>query len=781
MAVGDENILSTSAIASKAATSVDLAMLAESPRVKADGGLMPPMVSYAQNFEDVMLRRALQDIEAGFYVDVGAGDPDADSVTRWFYENGWRGINVEPDPRYFARLEERRPEDTNVQCAVGAANGNIIFNVSPVVGLSTGSERRLAEIANIEHLVTKPMVVPAVTLDQLFTLSCGKAIEFLKIDAEGMEDEILKSMSFMSYRPRIIVAEATMANNQQSSHQIWEPRLLNNGYQLAWFDGLNRFYVRQEDEWRSLLFVVPPCYFDNFFQVTIDAHVKEVAERVAITEHDLAVSRAETEEARREAVKTVERYEAALSEATAKATAAGARAEAIEAEAHRTAAEFELRKAVLESDLERSRVEAAGALRGQQNAEAEADRAAAEFELRKAVVESDLERSRVEAAGALRGQQNAEAEAHRAAAEFEVRKAVLESDLERSRVAEAEAAERVAVLEVTLVRAKREAAEALRREQTAEAELAEALHRQQTSEPQRAMEAAALKKGGTISRLNLVARWHIARLLSVARRAARQRDWPNAEIAYSSIIAVCGTIPRIWLQYGHALKEQGNLTGAERAYREALTLDPSDPEAHLQLGHALKLGGASAPATEAYVEAFRLRPSFDAARRELVAMEFSARQLAEIVLTADLKPPPAGHQPLPKGVSGARGRLLLEIARAASRRGDWPAAAEKYERLLTKFSGAAAVWTQLGHAFKEQGLLQEAQGAYFEALKRNRNNADTFLHLGHALKLQAEHEASLKAYLWAFRLQPNLVAVHEELEAHGIGAQQRLELLKQTV
>ena len=614
------------------------------------------------------------------------------------------------------------------------------------------------------------MIVPAVTLDQLFTLSCGKIIEFLKIDAEGMEDEILRSMSFISYRPRLIVVEATMANNQKPSHKIWEPRLLNNGYKFAWFDGLNRFYVRQEDEWRLLLFVVPPCYFDNFFRVTIDAHVKEVTERVAITEHDLAVSRAETEEARRKAVKTVERYEAALSESTAKATAAGARAEAIEAEAHRAAAELELRKAVLETQLERSRVEAAEA---------------------------------------LRGQQNAEAEAHRAAAEFEVRKAVLESDLERSRVAEAGAAERVAVLEVTLVRAKREAAEALRREQTAEAELAEALHRQQaaeaelaealhrqqaaeaelaealhrqqTSEPQRAMEAAAVKKGGTISPLNLVARWHIARLLRVARRAARQRDWQNAEISYSSIIAVCGTIPRIWLQYGHALKEQGNLTGAERAYREALTLDPSDPEAHLQLGHALKLRGAYAPATEAYVDAFRLRPSFDAARRELVAMGFSARQFAEVVLTADLKAPPARHQPLAKGVSGARGRLLLEIARSASRRRDWPAAAAKYERLLTKFSGVAAVWTQLGHAFKEQGLHQEAQGAYLEALKRDRNNADTFLHLGHALKLQAEDEASLKAYLWAFRLQPNLLAVHEELETHGIGAQQRLELLKQTV
>ena len=54
-------------------------------------------VSYAQNFEDVMLWRALKHISNGFYIDVGAWSPDIDSVTRIFYEHGWRGVNVEPN------------------------------------------------------------------------------------------------------------------------------------------------------------------------------------------------------------------------------------------------------------------------------------------------------------------------------------------------------------------------------------------------------------------------------------------------------------------------------------------------------------------------------------------------------------------------------------------------------------------------------------------------------------------------------------------------------------
>src|SRR4051794_12375444 len=81
------------------------------PRVALNGTLLPAMTSYAQNFEDVIIRRALQDIEGGFYVDIGAFDGSLDSVTRWFYDHGWRGINIEPNPQLFANLQRDRPED----------------------------------------------------------------------------------------------------------------------------------------------------------------------------------------------------------------------------------------------------------------------------------------------------------------------------------------------------------------------------------------------------------------------------------------------------------------------------------------------------------------------------------------------------------------------------------------------------------------------------------------------------------------------------------------------
>ena len=71
-----------------------------------------------------MLWRALSGVRHGFYIDVGAGDPDRDSVTRAFYERGWHGINVDPDPGCFAALTERRERDVNLPVALADAPGH---------------------------------------------------------------------------------------------------------------------------------------------------------------------------------------------------------------------------------------------------------------------------------------------------------------------------------------------------------------------------------------------------------------------------------------------------------------------------------------------------------------------------------------------------------------------------------------------------------------------------------------------------------------------------------
>lgn len=81
------------------------------------------MISYAQNFEDAMLARLFPNKRDGFYVDVGAHDPTVISVTRYFYDIGWHGINIEPVPEDHAKFVRDRPRDINLQLAVGDRPG----------------------------------------------------------------------------------------------------------------------------------------------------------------------------------------------------------------------------------------------------------------------------------------------------------------------------------------------------------------------------------------------------------------------------------------------------------------------------------------------------------------------------------------------------------------------------------------------------------------------------------------------------------------------------------
>src|SRR5262249_26863323 len=129
----------------QAATTQPISDLAAASRNKM------PFVSYAQNCEDVMLHRALRTVQHGFYVDVGANDPVCHSVTKAFYERGWRGINIEPVPSWFEKIEADRAEDINLQIAITDTDGGEAdFYEVADTGLSTLHEPTALRHAN-EH------------------------------------------------------------------------------------------------------------------------------------------------------------------------------------------------------------------------------------------------------------------------------------------------------------------------------------------------------------------------------------------------------------------------------------------------------------------------------------------------------------------------------------------------------------------------------------------------------------------------------------------------------
>jgi FkbM family methyltransferase len=220
-------------------------------------------ISYAQNNEDVMLYRALREVKEGFYIDVGAQDPVIDSVTKAFYERGWRGINIEPNEEYFRKLQDDRPHDINLMTAVGCEPGAISFYEVVHTGLSTTSAvyaRGHAEAGHEVHLRN----VACTTLDKICT-DCGvETVHFLKIDVEGSERAVLEGFSFETVRPWIVVLEATEPNSTREVSAEWEHLLVGRRYRFVYFDGLNRFYIAAEHADLARHFSCPPNPFDQF-------------------------------------------------------------------------------------------------------------------------------------------------------------------------------------------------------------------------------------------------------------------------------------------------------------------------------------------------------------------------------------------------------------------------------------------------------------------------------------------------------------------------------------
>lgn len=220
------------------------------------------MISYAQNFEDITLWRALRDISNGHYVDVGALHPEIDSVTKWFYDQGWNGINLEPVPEMFAIIEAARPRDTNICAAAGAVAGLAEMAVVPEsLGLSSLDVSAVAANVAMPYTLVQVEVRP---LREVLEPFVGHDIHFLKIDAEGTEHDVLVGMDFTRFRPWVVVVEATEPLSQTKTAEKWEDILVGANYQHAYFDGLNEFYVAAEKIELARKLAVPPNAFDKF-------------------------------------------------------------------------------------------------------------------------------------------------------------------------------------------------------------------------------------------------------------------------------------------------------------------------------------------------------------------------------------------------------------------------------------------------------------------------------------------------------------------------------------
>lgn len=219
-------------------------------------------ISYSQNFEDVMLWRALKHIEHGCYIDVGAQHPVIDSVSKAFYDRGWRGIHIEPVAQYAELLRSARPDEAVLQVALSDTDGQIELNVIPETGLSTAVKAYAQRHQSERHFIHQQISVPTMTLKSALP-SIGKQVHWLKIDVEGLETQVLKGWDTETLRPWVMVVEATIPGSSETDYSLWDSIITAANYQFVYFDGLNRFYVAQEHAELAGAFHSPPNVFDD--------------------------------------------------------------------------------------------------------------------------------------------------------------------------------------------------------------------------------------------------------------------------------------------------------------------------------------------------------------------------------------------------------------------------------------------------------------------------------------------------------------------------------------
>ena len=250
--------------------------------------MTPTMVSYGKNAADVVLARAFEDQAAGFYVDVGASHPDHESVTKRFYDRGWCGINVAPLPADYALLCEARPRDMNLRLALSDWVGRgRMYQADEKDG-----ERKLrGDVAPCFHessAAVGELDVELATLADVCARHAPGPIDFLRIDVDGHEAQVIGGGDWARCRPRVVLVAVTAPGSTVSSHAAWEPVLLAAGYQLALFDGVNRFYVRAEDAALMPRLAVPANAHDTWEPRQYVSKITEMERYVAALQAELA-------------------------------------------------------------------------------------------------------------------------------------------------------------------------------------------------------------------------------------------------------------------------------------------------------------------------------------------------------------------------------------------------------------------------------------------------------------------------------------------------------------
>jgi FkbM family methyltransferase len=163
---------------------------------------------FSQEGEELILQELLGEAAHGCYVDIGACDPWRFSNTAVFYNKGWRGLNVDPRPGFKTLFDQQRPKDLNIECAVGRRRKTTKLFLFDEPALNTVCKKRKVFLQKTTSYKIKDIVhVSSRTLASLLDEFRAQSIDFLSVDVEGLELEVLRSGNWKKHRPKFVVLE----------------------------------------------------------------------------------------------------------------------------------------------------------------------------------------------------------------------------------------------------------------------------------------------------------------------------------------------------------------------------------------------------------------------------------------------------------------------------------------------------------------------------------------------------------------------------------------------
>jgi len=188
--------------------------------------------SFSQEGEDGILNRLFEGKVQGFYVDVGSHHPQRFSNTYRFYLRGWNGINIDPLPGSKARFDALRQRDFNLEVGISDSPGELTYYSFQEPALNTFdpkvADSRKSPLLSIDQVRVLRL---SDVLDQ--HLKLGQKIDFLTIDVEGLDIQVLRSNDWRRYRPSYVLAEALgMRDVAQVLNSELHGYMVTQGYSL---------------------------------------------------------------------------------------------------------------------------------------------------------------------------------------------------------------------------------------------------------------------------------------------------------------------------------------------------------------------------------------------------------------------------------------------------------------------------------------------------------------------------------------------------------------------